>query len=71
MGFDDLIELRDGRVPHKFQDMKFSTDSFDIGNIFDFIFLQYFDGHRLPCILVQGFFNFAERSFPDCLSEWE
>ncbi len=62
---NDFIELSDGGVAYKFEYVEFACDSFDISDIFDFIFLQYFDGHGFGGVVVDGFLDFAERALAD------
>lgn len=65
---DDFVELDDAGMSYEFEDMYFSGDSFDIGHVNDFLFLQDFYGDFLASWDVRCRFNFAESSFSECLA---
>jgi len=64
-GFYDFVQLSDGRVADQFEDVEFAGDSFDIGDVFDFVFLQDFDGHGFEGVIMDGLFDFAECALAD------
>ena len=66
----DLVELCDGGVAYKFEDVEFAGDSLDVGDVFDFVFLEDFDGDGLLGGDVGGFFDLAEGAFADGRSAW-
>ena len=45
--------------------MEFSGNSLDVGDVFDFIFLEDFDGDGLLGGDVGGFFDLTEGAFAD------
>ena len=69
-GLYNLVELCNGWVAYKFEDVEFAGDSLDIGDVFDFIFLEDFDCDRLLGGDMGGFFDFAEGAFADGRAAW-
>lgn len=62
---DDLVELGDGGVSDQFEDVQLACDSFYVSHVFDFVFLEYFDGNWLVGVIMYGFFDFAEGALAD------
>lgn len=69
-GLYDLVELCDGGVAYEFEDVELAGDSLDVGDVFDFIFLEDFDGDGLLGGDVGGFFDLAEGAFADGRAAW-
>lgn len=66
--FDDFIELGDGGMPDHFEDVQLACDSFDIGDIFDFIFLEDLDRNWFLSWYMGCFFYLSEGSPADSRS---
>lgn len=56
-------------MAYQFEDVYFSWDSFDVGNIDDLFFDEYLDGHFLAGKGVGGEFDLAEGALSDGLAE--
>ena len=52
-------------MAYKFEYVKLARDSLYISDIFDFIFLQDFNGYGLESVVVDGFLDFSECAFAD------
>lgn len=67
--FDDFVQLHDVRVPNQLQNVNFSADSFDVSDIYNAAFLQYFDGDWLAGEGVRGRLDFSEGALSKGASE--
>ena len=62
-GFNDFVELDDVGVTEDFKDADLSSDSFDVGLFYDFLFLKGFDGDFLLSENVCTKLDLTERTF--------
>ena len=65
-----FVELYDVRMPEGFEDLDFSCDSFDIGNIEDLAFLKNLDGDLFASEDMSGELDFAEGALAECFAWW-
>jgi len=56
----DLVHLNDVRMANNFEDVEFSTHSFNVGDFGDLVFLKNFDCDLLLCEKMDSLLNFTE-----------
>lgn len=57
-------------MAYQLEDVEFPRNSLYVGHVFDFIFLQDFDGHGLEGVIVDGLFDFSESALTDSRSSY-
>ena len=65
----DLVQLSDGGMPDHFEDVQLASDSLDICDVLDFIFLKNFDRDGFLSGNMSRFFHFSEGAFADGRSD--
>jgi len=68
-GLNDFVQLDDVGMPNDLEDMNLSSDSFDVVDIDDLVFLQNLYGDLLACQVVDSKFNLTEGALADGLAQ--
>ena len=71
LGFDNLIELDNIRMPYLFKNLNLPRNPVNIRLVLDFIFFQYLDGHFFICDRLDAELDLTKGTLTQCLLNFE